>query len=112
MARLTLAQVNADVQAVKGDVADIKGMLSALLAQQADAPAKVERPAPEAPKADNEFVTWLRDTAPARQARKESNREMAAWLRSKDLPTNGPVWEAAKKGNRSVRSLRALAKKA
>jgi hypothetical protein len=63
-----------------------------------------------APAKDDGFMTWLYDTAEARANRKASNREMAAWLRSKHLPTNGPVWEAAKHGERKVTVLRKLAK--
>lgn len=77
---------------------------------EGSAPAQVT-PEVTAPVTDEKpFVEWIRETAEARAARKTSNREMAAWLRGKNLPTNGPVWEAAKKGERSVRVLRKLAK--
>lgn len=63
----------------------------------------------EQPKADTEFVTWIRATAEQRKARKASNAEMAAWMRSKGLVPNGAAWEACKKGERSVARLRKLA---
>lgn len=77
--------------------------------EQAQAPTPVVEAQPKAEE-PSEFVTWLRETAEQRQARKASNREMAAWLREKNLPTNGDVWEAAKAGERNVRKLRSLAK--
>ena len=59
MARLTLTQVNADVQALKADVATLKGgqdeilaLLRGQLTAQADAPAKVQRPAAVEAKAE------------------------------------------------------------
>ena len=87
----------------------LEALITALV--PASEPAMVVTPAPAEPEAPaNEFVGWLRETAEQRHARKTSNREMAAWLREKGLPTNGPVWEAAKKGERSMRVLRKLAK--
>lgn len=58
-----------------------------------------------------EFVAWLRDSAPARKARKEDNALLAADLRSRGLVPNGLVWAAAKKGETNLRTLKALAKK-
>jgi hypothetical protein len=43
------------------------------------------------------------------EARKTSNRELAAWLRANKLPANGDVWAAAKNGETSVSKLRKLA---
>lgn len=122
----TIKSLDARVTTLEASLGEALTLLTSIAAAVgvADQPAKVTPPAPAAPtqpKADVCtctpekrcsvcFVAWVRETAPARHARKESNREMAAWLRSKDLPTNGPVWEAAKAGNRSVRSLRAIAK--
>lgn len=107
------------VTALESDMADVKAGVKAILAHlQADMPAKTEpqpkavaKPAKAQPKAEDDFVTWLRDTAEARAERKAGNRELAAWLRAKNLPANGPVWAAAKAGNRSVRSLRAIERK-
>jgi len=100
------------VTALEGDVAEIKSGVTAILAalsvDQPARPAKARKAAKAQPKAESEFVTWLRETAPQRAARKASNRDMADWLRSKGLPTNGPVWEAAKKGERKVTVLRKL----
>lgn len=107
---MTRTTLTTRVTALESDVTEIKAGVQAILAAlNPQAPAK---PAPKAqPKAEepNEFVTWLRDTAEQRAARKSSNREMAAWLRSKGLEPNGAVWEAAKKGERSLKALRKLA---
>ncbi len=54
------------------------------------------------------FVLWLKTSAPQRAARKASNAEMAAWMRSKGLTPNGAAWEAVKHGERSVVALRKL----
>ena len=102
------------VTALESDVATIGSDVKAILAVlQGSAPAKVStrKAAKKAqPKADPEpFVAWLRETAEARASRKASNAEMAAWLRSKGLVPNGAVWEAAKKGERSIAALKKLA---
>src|SRR3954454_12855010 len=59
--------------------------------------AVVAGQAPVAAVAEAPFVEWIRETAPARKARKESNADMSAWLQSKGLPIGGPVWEACSK---------------
>lgn len=102
------------VSALESDVAEIKSGVTAILAQlQANAPAKTtparKAPAKAAKPAETEFVGWLRETAEARKARKTSNAEMAAWMRSKGLVPNGAAWEAAKKGERSIKVLKKLA---
>lgn len=56
----------------------------------------------------DDFVAWLQETAEQRHARQSSNREMAAWMRSKGLVPNGQAWAAAKHGERSVAKLRKL----
>lgn len=112
-ARNTVKSAHARMDAFEARVDARFDRLEALLTAivEPSAPAMVVTPAPAEPEAPaNEFVGWLRETAEARAARKGSNREMAAWLREKGLPTNGPVWEAAKKGERNVRALRKLAK--
>lgn len=101
------------VSALEGEVLaigyDVKQILAVL---QEKAPAKAPRKAAAKkaqPKADDKpFVEWIRDTAEARAARKASNGEMATWMRSKGLVPNGAAWEAAKKGERNVRTLKAL----
>lgn len=117
-----VASLSTSVQALADISAANQQMLTALLADRMPAQV-VTSPAPEAPKAEAKactctpekrcsvcFVQWVRDTAEAREARKTSNKAMAAWLREKNLPTNGPVWEAAKAGERKVTVLRKLAK--
>ncbi len=110
-ARNTVKSAHARMDALEASIAArfdrLEALLTAVVAPSE--PAQVVTPAP-AEEAPNEFVGWLRETAEARHARKTSNREMAAWLREKGLPTNGPVWEAAKKGERNLRALRKLAK--
>ena len=103
------------VTALESDVAEVKSDIKLLLAlvQGQQPAAVVAPPAPvvEQPKAeDKPFVEWIRETAPARKARKESNAQMAAWMRSKGLVPNGAAWEACKKGERNVRTLKALQK--
>lgn len=86
----------------------LEALITALV--PSEAPAQVVTPAVAEPKADepNEFVTWLRDTAEQRAARKSSNKDAAAWMRSKGLVPNGPAWDAVKKGERSVAKLRKM----
>lgn len=43
---------------------------------------------------------------------KGDNRALAAWLRENDLPVRGPVWTAAKQGERDLSALAALASEA
>lgn len=109
----TVASAHARMDALEASIDTRFDRLEALITAlvPSEAPAQVVTPAKaDQPKADNEFVTWMRDTAEQRAARKSSNREMAAWLREKGLPTNGAVWDACKAGERSVRALRKLAK--
>lgn len=109
-----MATLTTRVSALEGEVLaigyDVKQIL-AVLEAQAPAKATTRKAAKKAqPKADPEpFVAWLRETAEARASRKASNAEMATWLRSKGLVPNGAVWEAAKKGERSVAALKKLA---
>jgi hypothetical protein len=42
------------------------------------------------------------------KASKAENKALAAWLRDNGLPANGPVWTAAKTGERDLDALRAL----
>ena len=44
-----------------------------------------------------------------REARKSTNRDLAAWMRSEGLEPVGSAWAAAKAGERDVDALRALA---
>ena len=60
----------------------------------------------KSPKPEKVTPEWI----VARAKNRDYNRQTAAWLREKNLPTNGPVWEAAKAGERSVAKLRKLAK--
>lgn len=105
--RKTVAGAYTEIAAVRDDIAEIKALLTALVG--AEQPANVT-PAPVEPKADepNEFVTWMRDTAEARAARKSSNKDAATWMRSKGLVPNGPAWDAVKAGERSVAKLRKM----
>lgn len=114
-ARNTVASAHARMDAFEASIDArfdrLESLITALV--PSEAPAQVVTPAKAEPKAaDNEFVTWLRETAEQRAARKGSNREMAAWLREKGLPTNGAVWDACKAGERSVRKLQTIARKA
>lgn len=88
-------------------------VVAAAFAPEEPASTITTTPAPEATCTCTEekrcsacFVTWVRDTAEARKARKSSNADMAAWMRSKGLVPNGSAWELAKKGERSVVTLR------
>lgn len=51
------------------------------------------------------------ETVEVRQpkTRKADNRQLAAWLRENNLPVRGPVWEAAKAGQRDRTALAQLA---
>jgi len=80
------------------------------VAELAPAQSEVPAKADPAPAKDSGFVTWLRDSAEARHARKESNAELAAWMRSKGLHPGGQAWTAAKAGERGVAKLRKLNK--
>lgn len=115
MARTTLVSTNAridalalDMGAMRSDLADIKALLSPTAPAKARTTRKAQ--AVVTPK-DEAFVTWVRDTAEARAARKATNAEAATWLRAKGLPTGGSVWDAYKAGERTVATLKALAKK-
>lgn len=100
---VTLKSTNARIDA-------LEGKLDAILAAVApEAKAKTTRKAPAKAEKSDEFVAWLRETAPQRAARKASNAEMAAWLRSKGLNPAGAVWDACKAGERNVRALKKLA---
>lgn len=105
----------ARINALETAVAELReGQAQIIALLQPTAPAKVttrSKKASPAPAKDESFVTWVRDTAEARAARKATNAEAAAWLRGKGLPTGGSVWEAYKAGERTVRTLKALAAK-
>lgn len=113
MSKPTLATLATAVTALeaRADATDAKLDLILAAVTGAQQPAAPVAAPVTQPKADepNEFVTWLRDTAEQRAARKSSNREMAAWMRSKGLEPNGAAWEACKKGERNVRTLKKLA---
>ena len=124
MARTTLVSTNARIDALEAKIDARMDRLEALLSPTAPAKARVSRPKadPKTPRgqrraaqakvqASEEFVTWVRETAEARAARKATNAEAAAWLRAKGLPTGGSVWEAYKAGERKVATLKRLAAK-
>lgn len=109
--RITIADVAARLDAHIEQQTEHNAAVTAILARLTDtAPAAVttEVVAPVTAEEDKPFVEWIRETAPARAARKSSNAEMAAWMRSKGVVPNGLAWEAAKKGERNVRTLKAL----
>lgn len=56
-----------------------------------------------------EFVAWMRETAPARAARKETNAVLAARLRAAGINPSGAAWDVAKAGG-SLKAIRAAAK--
>ena len=113
MARTTLttqvARQGEEIAALQGDVADIKGMLTQLLAAQGLAPQDPARTveAPVAPASPRPLRKNTVDEA-GNHTRKARNVALAAWLRENGLPANGPVWAAAKKGV-SLANLRKLA---
>ena len=77
--------------------------------------AVTRKPAPKAAKAKaapkepsafyTEVIVGKRDE---REARKSTNRDLAAWMRSEGLEPVGSAWAAAKAGERDVDTLRAL----
>lgn len=121
MSKHTVASLAARMERTEGalatlvaSVTDTNANVAALLARlEPTAPAALVTPAAPAPEApakvtSEEFVAWIRETAPARKARKESNGEMAAWMRSKGIQPRGAAWEACKAGERGVKALKAL----
>lgn len=53
------------------------------------------------------FLTWMRETAEQRAARKATNAELATLLRSKGVVPNGTAWALAQAGERNVTALKA-----
>lgn len=93
--------LNTRVSALESDVAEIKDSLRLIVAglnlDQPAKPAKAPKAAPAKPKADSDFVGWLKETAPARKARKADNAELAAALRKVGVTPNGSAWALAKR---------------
>lgn len=89
-----------DAQAAAIATAVTQAVLAAL---NTEAPAVTEPKAPA--KADNGFVEWLRETAPARAERKVTNKALAAKLDKTRKGWRGAsnresIWAAAKNGKR------------
>jgi hypothetical protein len=107
----TVAAQGAEIAALQGAVADIRGMVAQLLAAKGLAPQAPAReavtPAPAPQVGDRPLRKTTVDEA-GNHTRKARNVALAAWLRENGLPANGPVWEAAKKGV-SLANLRKLA---
>lgn len=98
--------------ALEALVADaVRAGVTQALAGDAKAPRARKASAKKTPAKDESFVEYLRDSAEARKARKESNADLSAWLKAKKLPIGGEVWSLAKAGERRVTVLRAAAKR-
>ena len=107
--RETLAQVAGALEAASGALAVLLDGQAKPAVKPAVKPArKVTRaparvPARKAGKPDDGFAAWLRDTAPARHARKDRNRTLAKALDEqapgwRGASNRGEIWAAAKAG--------------
>ena len=107
MSKSTLTQRVSDLETGMADLRSGLDRIESLLLAQANpaAPAKAPKKAKAQPKADDGFVTWLRETAPARAERKATNRELAAAIRKVGLEPTGAVWAYAKKQTAAGKAL-------
>lgn len=83
-----------------------KGVTATVKANKQTKRTKKERKASKAKQ--EKFLTWLHDTAEQRDNRKSHNAEASAWCRENGIHPSGSAWEALKKGERDVATLKAL----